>query len=89
VLVERWMAGAGGRRAGEEECVLTSGGMMKCEILVKLKGRDGSRPGAMCLMEVANQLGECISEGHWRRTYPDNGCLFLEDGSCNFQAVKC
>jgi hypothetical protein len=60
--VGKWRAGAEGRRLGEGECVLASGGMTKCEIPAKLKGRDGSRPCARCLMEVANQLDEYMSE---------------------------
>jgi hypothetical protein len=52
--VGMWKAGVGGRRADEVECVLASGERMKCAIPAELKARDGSRPCARCLFEVAN-----------------------------------
>jgi hypothetical protein len=62
LLVGMWRAGAEGRRADEAECVLASGGMMKCENPAKLKGRDGSRPCVMYLRQVS-LMSTRVTEG--------------------------
>jgi hypothetical protein len=82
-----WKAGVRGRRAGEVECVLVSDGRMKCAIPAELRGRDGSRPRARCLFEVASQLDGYTDEAFRRLTYPDNSCVFLKDRGSGFQTV--